>query len=412
MNTEHIDTLVIGAGQAGLATSRHLGAQGVPHLVLERARIAERWRSERWDSLVANGPAWHDRFPDLTFDDVDPDAFPPKERIAAYFEAYARQNNAPLRCGVEVTALTRTPTGTFRAETATGVIEARAVVVATGPFQKPLIPVMVPVEAGVMQIHSSGYKNPGQLPPGGVLVVGAGSSGAQIAEELQRAGRKVWLSVGPHDRPPRRYRGKDFVWWLGVLGKWDVKTRDPATEHVTIAVSGAYGGQTMDFRRLAAQGVTLLGRAGGFQDGAVLLQGDLARDIANGDANYLSVLREADAHVAAQGLDLPAEPEAHVLGPLPDAVTHPVRRLPLAENGIASIVWATGFANDFGWIGIDVFDAKGRPRHQDGVSEVPGLYFVGLPWLSCRGSAFIWGAWRDAERLAGVIAASRPVHSP
>lgn len=412
MNTEHIDTLVIGAGQAGLATSRHLGAQGVPHLVLERARIAERWRSERWDSLVANGPAWHDRFPDLTFDDVDPDAFPPKERIAAYFEAYARQNNAPLRCGVEVTALTRTPTGSFRAETATGVIEARAVVVATGPFQKPLIPVMVPVEAGVMQIHSSGYKNPGQLPPGGVLVVGAGSSGAQIAEELQRAGRKVWLSVGPHDRPPRRYRGKDFVWWLGVLGKWDVKTRDPATEHVTIAVSGAYGGQTMDFRRLAAQGVTLLGRAGGFQDGAVLLQGDLARDIANGDANYLSVLREADAHVAAQGLDLPAEPEAHVLGPLPDAVTHPVRRLPLAENGIASIVWATGFANDFGWIGIDVLDAKGRPRHQDGVSEVPGLYFVGLPWLSCRGSAFIWGAWRDAERLAGVIAASRPVHSP
>ena len=412
MNTEHIDTLVIGAGQAGLATSRHLGAQGVPHLVLERARIAERWRSERWDSLVANGPAWHDRFPDLTFDDVDPDAFPPKERIAAYFEAYARQNNAPLRCGVEVTALTRTRTGSFRAETATGVIEARAVVVATGPFQKPLIPVMVPVEAGVMQIHSSGYKNPGQLPPGGVLVVGAGSSGAQIAEELQRAGRKVWLSVGPHDRPPRRYRGKDFVWWLGVLGKWDVKTRDPATEHVTIAVSGAYGGQTMDFRRLAAQGVTLLGRAGGFQDGAVLLQGDLARDIANGDANYLSVLREADAHVAAQGLDLPAEPDAHVLGPLPDAVTHPVRRLPLAENGIASIVWATGFANDFGWIGIDVFDAKGRPRHQDGVSEVPGLYFVGLPWLSCRGSAFIWGAWRDAERLAGVIAASRPVHSP
>lgn len=412
MNTEHIDTLVIGAGQAGLATSRHLGAQGVPHLVLERARIAERWRSERWDSLVANGPAWHDRFPDLTFDDVDPDAFPPKERIAAYFEAYARQNNAPLRCGVEVTALTRTPTGTFRAETATGVIEARAVVVASGPFQKPLIPVMVPVEAGVMQIHSSGYKNPGQLPPGGVLVVGAGSSGAQIAEELQRAGRKVWLSVGPHDRPPRRYRGKDFVWWLGVLGKWDVKTRDPATEHVTIAVSGAYGGQTMDFRRLAAQGVTLLGRAGGFQDGAVLLQGDLARDIANGDANYLSVLREADAHVAAQGLDLPAEPEAHVLGPLPDALTHPVRRLPLAENGIASIVWATGFANDFGWIGIDVFDAKGRPRHQNGVSEVPGLYFVGLPWLSCRGSAFIWGAWRDAERLAGVIAASRPVHSP
>lgn len=412
MNVEHIDTLVIGAGQAGLATSRHLGALGVPHLVLERARIAERWRSERWDSLVANGPAWHDRFPDLTFDDLDPEAFPPKERIAAYFETYARQIGAPLRLGVEVKALTRTAKGHFRAETATGVIEARSVVVATGPFQKPLIPVMVPADAGLMQIHSSGYKNPGQLPPGGVLVVGAGSSGAQIAEELRRAGRAVWLSVGPHDRPPRRYRGKDFVWWLGVLGKWDVKTPDPATEHVTIAVSGAYGGRTMDFRRLAAQGIVLLGRAGGFEDGAVKVQADLARDIARGDANYLSVLREADAYAAAQGLDLPPEPEAHLLGPLPGCVTDPVRRLDLAENGIASIIWATGFSNDFGWIGIDVFDAKGRPRHLDGVSEVPGLYFVGLPWLSCRGSAFIWGAWRDAERLAGVIAAARPAHSP
>ena len=408
MITEQIDTLVIGAGQAGLATSGHLMRQGVPHLVLERARIAERWRSERWDSLVANGPAWHDRFPDLTFDDVDADAFPPKERIAAYFEAYARQIDAPLRCGVEVKALTKLSSGLFHAETPTGVITARNVVVATGPFQKPLIPVMVPADAGILQIHSSGYKNPAQLPTGAVLVVGAGSSGAQIAEELQRSGRQVYLSIGPHDRPPRRYRGEDFCWWLGKLGKWDVKTPDPATEHVTIAVSGAYGGQTMDFRRLAAHGVVLLGRANNFAGGGVSVNADLAANLSKGDANYLSVLREADAYALAHSLDLPLEPEAHILGPLPDCVINPIERLDLGQCGITSIVWATGFGYDFGWIRIDAFDAKGRPRHQDGVSDVPGLYFVGLPWLSCRGSAFIWGSWRDAGRLADIIAARSP----
>ncbi|MDP4031294.1 MAG: FAD-dependent oxidoreductase, partial [Pseudorhodobacter sp.] len=269
-------------------------------------------------------------------------------------------------------------------------------------------PALVPAQPGLTQLHSNAYKNPGQLPQGAVLVVGAGSSGAQIAEELQRAGRQVYLSVGPHDRPPRRYRGQDFVWWLGKLGKWDAKAKEPGTEHITIAVSGAYGGQTMDFRRLAAQGVVLLGRANGFADGAVTVNDDLAANIAQGDANYLSVLQEADAFAKAQGLDLPPEPEAHILGPLPGCVTSPVLRLDLAERGVTSIIWATGFAPDFGWVKIDTFDDQGRPVHNEGESRIPGLYFVGLPWLSCRGSAFIWGAWRDAERLAAQIAARVP----
>lgn len=404
MTTEKINTLVIGGGQAGLAASAHLGKHAVPHLVLERARVAERWRSERWDSLVANGPAWHDRFPDMTFDDLSPDAFAGKDQVAAYFETFAQKIACPIRCGVEVTALHRLPAGDFRAETPGGVIEADNVIVATGPFQRPLIPALVPPETAVMQLHSNAYKNPAQLPEGAVLVVGAGSSGAQIAEELQRAGRQVYLSVGPHDRPPRRYRGHDFVWWLGALGKWDAKAKEPGTEHVTIAVSGAYGGQTMDFRRLAAQGVVLLGRANGFADGELAFAPDLADNIARGDANYLSVLDEADAFAKQQGLDLPPDPEARQFGPLPDCVTHPIRHLDLADRNITSIIWATGFALDFGWIRIDAFDEHGRPLHKDGVSTVPGLYFVGLPWLSCRGSAFIWGAWRDAERLAGVIA--------
>ena len=400
---EKIHTLVIGGGQAGVAASTHLKRRGVPVLVLERARIAERWRSERWDNLVANGPAWHDRFPDAKFDDCDPDQFPSKERIADYFVDFAKAEDLPIRTGVEVTKLERDGAG-FRATTSQGVIEAENVIVATGPFQKPLIPTVV-TDPSITQMHSNAYRNPGALPEGAVLVVGAGSSGAQIADELARAGRRVYISLGPHDRPPRRYRGQDFVWWLGRLGKWDMKAPTPGTEHITIAVSGAYGGHTMDFRRLAAQGITLLGRAGAYSDGLLQFAPDLKANIEAGDRNYLSVLAEADAYVKAQGLDLPEEREAHVLGPLPDCVLNPVASLNLKEAGITSIIWATGFALDFGWIKMDLFNPDGRPRHTDGVSEVPGLYFVGLPWLSCRGSAFIWGAWKDAERLAGVIAA-------
>jgi putative flavoprotein involved in K+ transport len=204
--------------------------------------------------------------------------------------------------------------------------------------------------------------------------------------------------------PPRRYRGQDFVWWLGKLGKWDMKAPTPGTEHVTIAVSGAYGGHTMDFRRLAALGVTLLGRAGAYRDGTLDIADDLAVNIANGDRNYLSVLDEADACAKANGLTLPEEPAARVLQPLPDCVTDPTPTLDLKDHAIASVIWATGFQLDFGWIDLDIFRDDGRPRHTDGVTEVPGLYFIGLPWLSCRGSAFIWGAWKDADRLAGLIA--------
>jgi len=398
---ERIDTLVIGGGQAGVATSAHLSRRSVPHLVVERARIAERWRSERWDSLVANGPAWHDRFPEADFDDIDLDSFASKDRVAAYFETFARSRNLPVRTGVTVRGLEQLGAG-FRATTSDGTIEAQNVVVATGPFQRPVIPTTVS-DPGILQLHSNAYRNPGALPDGGVLVVGAGSSGAQISEELVRAGRRVFLSVGPHDRPPRRYRGQDFVWWLGKLGKWDMKAPTPGTEHVTIAVSGAYGGLTMDFRRLAALGVTLLGRAGVYNDGCLAVAPDLAQNIAKGDLNYLSVLDEADAYARAHGLDLPAEPEARQFLPLPPEVTDPILSLDLGTNGVTTIIWATGFRLDFNWIRIAAFDPDGRPRHTEGVAEVPGLYFIGLPWLSCRGSAFIWGAWRDAERLAGLI---------
>jgi putative flavoprotein involved in K+ transport len=405
MSVEKVETLIVGGGQAGLAMSEHLGRRGMPHLVVERHRIAERWRSERWDSLVANGPAWHDRFPNMTFAGIEPDSFASKDRIVAYFEAYAEQIATPIRCGVEVKTLYKKPDGSgFVAETSQDIVEATNVVAATGPFQRPIIPAVVPADAGIMQIHSAAYRNPSELPGGAVLVVGAGSSGAQIADELQRAGRRVYLSIGPHDRPPRRYRGKDFVWWLGALGQWDATAVEPGTEHVTISVSGAYGGHTVEFRRLAARGMTLLGRTESFKGGIMRFAPDLARNIARGDANYLSVLDAADAYVAKNGLDLPEEPQARKLEADPDCVINPVLELNLAEAGITSIVWATGYALDFGWVKLDAFDEKGRPLHQRGVSVVPGFYFLGLAWLSRRASPFIWGVWHDAEYLADHFA--------
>jgi putative flavoprotein involved in K+ transport len=408
VSVEKVDTLIVGGGQAGLAMSEHLSNSGVPHLILERHRIAERWRSERWDSLVANGPAWHDRFPGMEFADIDPDAFAPKERIADYFVAYAERIAAPIRCGVEVKEVRRNVgRAGFRVETSAGLIDANYVVAATGPFQRPVIPDFVPEHAGVMQIHSSAYRNPGQLPEGAVLVVGAGSSGVQIADELLRAGRRVYLSVGPHDRPPRAYRGRDFVWWLGVLGKWDAAPKEPGKGHVTISVSGAHGGHTIDFRRLAAQGMTLVGQTESFKNGVVTFAQDLADNIAHGDANYLSVLDEADAYVARNGLDLPKEPEARKIDPDPRCMTDPIPTLNLAEAGVASIVWATGFALDFGWLKVDAFDEAGKPKHRRGVSAEPGIYFLGLPLQSGRGSSFIWGVWHDAKFLADHIVTQR-----
>ncbi|MFT4008418.1 MAG: NAD(P)/FAD-dependent oxidoreductase [Nocardioidaceae bacterium] len=402
MANQQVDVLVVGAGQAGLAMSEHLSDAGVSHLVLERDRIAERWRSGRWDSLVANGPAWHDRFPGLEFGDVDPDAFASKDQVADYFAAYAEKIAAPIRCGVEVTSVRRKTHGQgFDVETSGGSLEANYVVAATGPFQVPVIPPIVPADAGIVQIHSSSYRNPEQLPDGDVLVVGAGSSGVQIADELQRSGRNVYLSVGPHDRPPRSYRDRDFCWWLGVLGKWDAETPPAGAEHVTIAVSGARGGHTVDFRALADLGIQLVGRTEKYADGRLSFACDLAENIDLGDRNYLALLEEADAYVERNGLDLPPEPQAHVLGPEPDCVSDPLLDLDLSTIG--SIIWATGFGVDYGWLQVDTFDENGRPVHRRGISNEPGVYFLGLPWLSRRGSSFIWGVWHDAKFVADHI---------
>ncbi len=402
-----IDTLVVGAGQAGIAMSEHLTRLGIEHLVLEKRRVAEAWRSGRWDSLVANGPAWHDCFPGRDFD-IDPDGFASKQQVADYLQAYAEQIHAPIRTGVEVKQVRRNlGRPGFTVETSAGVFDARRVVSATGPFQTPVIPAIAPKTEGLYQIHSAHYFNPEQLPEGSVLVVGAGSSGVQIAEELLRVGKQVYLSVGPHDRPPRAYRNRDFCWWLGVLGLWDSEALQPGREHVTIAVSGANGGHTVDFRRLAQAGMTLVGLTEHFVDGKVTFKQDLAENLDRGDENYRALLDAADAYVQRNGLDLPEEPGARMRVADAACITSPLRELDLTAAGVNSIIWATGYSTDYRWLQVDTFDTNGKPSHQRGVGKEPGIYFVGLPWLSRRGSAFIWGVWHDAKHVAEQIAIRR-----
>jgi putative flavoprotein involved in K+ transport len=254
-------------------------------------------------------------------------------------------------------------------------------------------------------VHASRYLNPDQLPPGAVLVVGAGASGSQIAEELLRAGRRVYLSVGRHTRLPRRYRGRDLIWWLSAMGidRTPVEQRGPS--RLLPLITGAYGGYTIDFRRFAADGVTLLGRVKAAHDGIIDLAPDLAESLANGDAMYASFLDRVDAHIEHHALAMPQDPDARAVLSDPDGVTEPLRRLDLRAEGIGAVIWATGYRVDFGWIDVPVLDARGEPVHRRGVSEVPGLYFLGLQWLSRMSSSFLSGVGDDAADLADHIAA-------
>ncbi len=406
MQPDRVETAIVGGGQAGLTLSHMLGRKGRPHVVLERARIAERWRSERWDGLRFQFPNWSIRLPDFPFPHADPEGFATSGEIVDFLTAYADFVAAPIRCGVTVTALRRCAGDAgFVVETSQGPIHADNVVAATGPYQVPVIPPLLPQDAGLLQIHASRYRAPAQLPDGAVLVVGSGASGAQIAEELLRAGRRVFLSVGRHRRLPRRYRGRDLTEWLAAMGldRTPVEKRGP--DRTLPLITGAYGGHTIDFRDFAAQGAVLLGRLQAMSGGRLHFAADLADSLRSGDAAYQGFLDLVDGFVAREGLDVPPEPGARLLPRDPRCVLDPIRELALDKSGFGSVIWSTGYACDFGWIDLPVLDEHGEPRHRDGITDVPGLYFLGLQWLSRMNSSFLVGVAEDAARLADHIAA-------
>ena len=411
--TTRTDTVVIGAGQAGLALSHCLTARGHDHVVLERGDVAERWRSERWDSFRLLTPAWQTRLPGHRYGGGDPEAFLDREQVVALFDTYARSFGAPVRTGVTVTAVERARTG-WTVVTDLGTWDADSVVVATGHFDRPSTPAAAAaLPPRVHQLHTSAYRRPSQLPPGGVLVVGAGPSGQQIALELAQAGRRVHLAVGRHRPLPRRYRGRDAYWWMEVMGLLD-RTVDtlPSPHAAEQAPSAVLSGEPRDLhlRRLVAAGVIPMGRLVDVTGATVRLDDGLATRLADADAHAAGFRRSVDAFVERAAIDVPREPWAPEQ--LPAWATRTPELLDLDAERIGTVIWATGFRRDYTWIHAPVLDSAGRPVHERGVTAAAGLYFLGLRWQHRRKSSFIDGVGDDAAHLADHItraAATRAV---
>jgi putative flavoprotein involved in K+ transport len=398
------DTIVIGAGQAGLALSYHLSAAGHDHLLLERGRIGERWRSERWDSLRMLTPNWMNRLPGSPAH-ADADGYVSAAAFASYLQSYASSFGAPVVEGVSVHAVSRVRDG-FCVRTDGGPHAARAVVIATGEADVPRVPSIAPdAPRGLAQLHSSAYRSPDALANGGVLVVGAGPSGQQIALELRRAGRPVVLAVGRHARGVRRYHGRDIWSWLAELGTLDQtidEVADPVAARRTpnLPLTGARGGEQLDLRVLADAGVLVTGRLTGFDGTRALFGWTLQADVCAAEQRMRRVLARIDAHVGARSGE-PIPPVGELAG---------VNALDLRAAGVTTVLWATGYGRAYPWLRVPVVGADGELVHRRGVTPVPGLYALGLRFQHRRSSHLIGGVGRDAEYLAAriVAAAARP----
>ena len=410
---ERIDTVVIGGGHAGLTMSYFLSQLGREHVILERRRVGERWRSERWDSFCFQFPNWTIELPGYKYQCDDPEAFASGHELVRFLDGYAEFINAPVRSGVEVTSLERGPNpGRYLLETKDGTIEAANIVIATGPFQNPAIPPLsAQLPPDLFQVHSSKYRNPEQLRSGGVLVVGSGSSGGQIADELIESGCRVYFSVGRHRRVPRRYRGRDYVWWSSAMGLFeqrvDALPSGEAKNFPLPLLTGVNGGYDLDLRRMAAAGATLLGHLQSVAGNTLGIAGDLKDTLAKADVWFTDLKKSVDNYVTKTGMDVPKEsPVAEGLAE-PKELSNPILELDLKAAGIASIVWATGFRNNFDWVKLPIFDATGDPFHRRGVTNFPGVYFLGLRWLYKRKSFFLimGGPAEDAAYIAEHIKA-------
>ncbi|HMN63046.1 MAG TPA: NAD(P)-binding domain-containing protein [Anaerolinea sp.] len=404
MNTT-IETIIIGGGQGGLAVSYFLGAAGREHIVLEKAaQPGNAWRNDRWDSFTLVTPNWSFRLPGAEYTGDQPGGYMPRVEIVRRFEAYVQDHRLPVEFGVTAESVEADGAG-YRVRTSQGELHARNVVVATGLFQRPKIPAYAAqIPASILQVHSGKYRNPAALPPGAVLVAGAGQSGCQIAEELYQSGREVYLSTGKAGRTPRHYRGKDIYEWVDLTGFINRTSTQLPSPQMRFAsnpqITGKDGGHTLNLHQFARDGVHLLGRLVNSQDGSLILAPDLMQNLAASDALEKRLVEMIDQYILKMGLDLPEE----ALPDLKDGYNSPIiERLALAEAGISTVIWAIGYDFDFDLVRLPVFDEAGFPITQGGVTRFPGLYFAGLPWLPGQKTGLLLGVGEQARSVAADI---------
>ncbi|OGN96271.1 MAG: FAD-dependent oxidoreductase [Chloroflexi bacterium RBG_13_50_21] len=399
-----IDTIVVGGGQGGLSTSYYLKQQGRGHIVLEQAyQAAQVWRN-RWDSFTLNTPNWMTRLPGAEYQGNDPDGFMPRDEVVAYFEAYIERFELPVRYGIRVTSVEPIEAG-YLVSTDDGEFAAANVVIATGLHQQPKIPLFsANLPAEMRQFHSSEYRNPEALPAGAVLIVGSAQSGCQIAEELYQSGRKVYLSVSSSARFPRRYRGKDTSWWMNIIGLLD-KTVDqlpsPKAKFAGSAHStGKEGGHTINLHQFARDGVVLLGHIQSMQEDRLTVAPDLMENLVKADKAEADFIKQVDEYIERNRVEAPIEN----LPELRDGYDgKEILALDLASVGITAVIWSTGYKFDFNLVKLPAFDEDGYPLQHRGVTEFPGLYFIGLPFLYKPKSGLLAGVGDDAAHVAEHI---------
>lgn len=410
-----LDVVIVGAGQAGLAVSYYLKRDGRRFVVLERGRVGETWRSQRWDSFALNTPNWANVLPGYPYDGSEPDGFWRRDELVSYFERYVAKLDLPVRTGVAVTGVERAASGDgfiVRTNDPAGeALQARSVVVASGILQTPRIPALsAEVPDSVAQLHTADYRSPDATPPGAVVVVGGGQSGCQIVEDLLKAGRTVYLCTSKVARLPRRYRGREILKWLVQGGFFDEavdELEDPAIQFATQPQISGVGrhGHTVSLQQLERDGARLLGRLIGVDGGTLVADDRLPEYMAFADERSAKFKQDIDDYIARAGLDAPPVEDDPADAPAaPGAGRQAPTRLDLVEADVGAIVWCTGFTGDFSWLHLPVLDDDGMPRHEEGISPEPGIYFLGFPWLRCRKSGLIYGVAEDAERIASAIA--------
>jgi putative flavoprotein involved in K+ transport len=402
-----VTTLVIGAGQCGLAMSRQLTDRSIDHVVLERGTVANTWKTERWDSLRLLTPNWQSRLPGLCYDGPDPDGFMGMPEVVDLLERYASLVAAPVQEHTTVTSVRPLDSG-YEVATDDGVWRCRSVVLASGACNIASVPAVSSLlPAGVTSVTPARYRRPGDLPDGGVLVVGASATGVQLADEIHASGRPVTLAVGEHVRVPRTYRGRDVQWWMESAGLHDQRYDDiedlnRARNLPAMQLVGTPERVTLDLNALRSRGVRMVGRIAGVNDGKAQFSGSLRNVCALADLKMNRLLDTFDTWATEAGIDGELEPPCRY----PDTVVDdaPALVIDQARQGIRTVLWATGFRPDHSWLGVPVLDRKGRLRHDGGVVDAPGLYAMGLPFLRRRKSSLIDGAGDDARDLAEHLA--------